>query len=132
MTTSSAGFFFSRVDVHRDAAPVVVHGDAVILVDDDVDPVAGAGQRLVDRVVDDFVDQVVQRLDVGAADVHARPAAHRLQAFQDLDVLGGVTAYRGVLLRHCHSSPRGAGMAAAAARARKARRNVSIHSCRPW
>ena len=32
---------------------------------------------------------------VGAADVHAGPAAHRLQAFQDLDVLGRISAPRG-------------------------------------
>ena len=34
--------------------------------------------------------QVVQRRLVGAADIHAGPAAHRLQPLQDLDVLGGV------------------------------------------
>jgi hypothetical protein len=60
-------------------------GDALIGVDDDVDAVAGAGQGLVDRVVDHLVDQVVQRADVGAADVHAGAAAHGLQALQDLD-----------------------------------------------
>jgi hypothetical protein len=32
--------------------------------------------------------QVVQRRLVGAADIHARPAAHRLQAFEHLDGRG--------------------------------------------
>ncbi len=53
------------------------------MVDDDV--VAVAGQRLVDRVVDDLEHQVVQAGAVGGvADVHAGALAHRLQAFQDL------------------------------------------------
>jgi hypothetical protein len=41
-----------------------------------------AGDGLVHRVVDDFGEQVVQRLLVGAADIHAGAAAHRLQPFQ--------------------------------------------------
>ena len=49
-----------------------------------------AGQRLVHRVVDDFGEEVVQRLLVGAADIHARPAPDRLQAFEHLDVGRGV------------------------------------------
>ena len=47
---------------HRDgdAAAVVDDRDRVVRVDRDVDPVAVAGQRLVDRVVDHLVDEVVQ------------------------------------------------------------------------
>ena len=53
------------------------------------DPVAVAGQRLVDRVVDDLPDQVVQAALTGRADVHARALADRLEALEDLD-RGGV------------------------------------------
>jgi hypothetical protein len=56
----------------------------------DLDPVGVAGQRLVHGVVDDFGEQVMQRLLVGAADIHAGAAAHRLKPFQHLDVLGGI------------------------------------------
>ncbi len=49
--------------------------------------VAVAGQRLIDGVVHDFIDHVVQAVVVGRADVHARALAHRLQAFQHLDLL---------------------------------------------
>ena len=52
--------------------------------------VAWPGQRLVHGVVDHLGEQVMQRLLVGAADIHAGPAAHRLQAFQHLDVGGGI------------------------------------------
>jgi hypothetical protein len=78
-----------------DAAAVVDDGDRVVGVDRDQDVVAVAGERLVDRVVDDLEHQVVQAGAVGGvADVHARALAHRLQALEDLDralaVGGGV------------------------------------------
>jgi CubicO group peptidase (beta-lactamase class C family) len=46
------------------------------------------GNRLVHRIVDDFGEQMVHRLVVGAADIHARAAAHGLQPFQHLDMYG--------------------------------------------
>ena len=78
------------VDVDRDAAAPVLHGDAAVLADGDSDPVAVAGHGLVDGVVHHFVDHVVQRLDVGAADVHTGAAAHGLQPFEHLDIVCGI------------------------------------------
>jgi hypothetical protein len=52
----------------------------------DLDPGGVAGHRLVHGVVEDLGEQMVQRLLVGAADIHARAAAHRLQPLQHLDV----------------------------------------------
>ena len=49
------------------------------------------GQRLVHGIVDHFGEQVMQRLLVGAADIHAGPPAHGLQALQHLDIGGGVS-----------------------------------------
>ena len=45
--------------IHRDAAAVVDHGDGVINVDGDVDAGGVAGERFVDGVVDDLIDEVV-------------------------------------------------------------------------
>ena len=50
------------------------------------DRVAKAGKRLVDGVVDDFVDEVMQSALVRGADIHARTAAHRLQPLENLDL----------------------------------------------
>src|SRR4051794_17479892 len=72
---------------HRDAAAVVDDRDRVVRVDDDVDPIAVAGEGLVDRVVDDLPDEVVKAADPRRADVHARTLAHRLEALEDGDVL---------------------------------------------
>ena len=51
---------FGRVDGHRDTAAVVDDPAAAAVDQFDLDVVAVAGQRLVHRVVDDLVHQVVQ------------------------------------------------------------------------
>jgi hypothetical protein len=63
----------------------------------DPDGVAIAGQRLVDRVVDDFVDEVVEATLAGRADVHAGPLADRFEALENRDVGGGVARIRAAL-----------------------------------
>ncbi len=56
-----------------------------------VTSVGEAGERFVDRVVDDLVDHVVQaRAVVGVADIHAGALAHRVEAAQHLDRIGAV------------------------------------------
>ena len=81
------------LDAGGDPAAVVGDRDGVVGMNGDDDLVAVAGERLVDRVVDDLEDQVVQTGTVGGvADVHARPLAHRLQALEDLDAAGAVVA----------------------------------------
>jgi hypothetical protein len=57
------------------------------------------GQRLVDRVVDDFEDHVMQSRAVrGIPDVHPGALADRLQALQDLDAVRIVVVRVGTLL----------------------------------
>ncbi len=79
-----------RVHVGRDAAAVVDDGDAAVVVDHDLDLRAVAGQGLVDRVVDDLVDQVMEAIGTGRPDVHRRPLSDRFEAFEDLDGTGVV------------------------------------------
>ncbi|RPK46181.1 hypothetical protein EES39_13935 [Streptomyces sp. ADI92-24] len=79
-----------RHDVHRDATPVVDDPDPAVGQDRHVDAVRVPREGLVDRVVDDLVDQVVQTALAGRADVHTRPLADRLQTLQDLDLTAGV------------------------------------------
>ena len=97
-----------RMRIDRHAAAVVGDGDEAVGVELDLDEGGVAGQRLVHGVVDHLGEQVMQRLLVGAADIHAGAAAHRLQALQHLDVLGGVAGFaraRGVRPRgSCRTS----------------------------
>jgi hypothetical protein len=83
-----------RVDVDRDAPPVVDDLDRAVVEHRDDDPVAVAGQRLVDGVVDDLPDQVVEAALTGRTDVHAGALAHRLEPFEDLDRRGVVRRHR--------------------------------------
>src|SRR4051812_5409947 len=77
-----------RVD--GDASAVVGDGHRVVRVDHDLDVVRFAGERLVDSVVDNLVDQVVQPAGAGGTDVHARTLANGLEPLEDRDVLGAV------------------------------------------
>ena len=79
-----------RVD--GDAAPVVGDRHRVVRVDHDLDLVGLAGERLVDSVVDNLVDQVMEAAGAGRADVHARTLADGLEPFEDGDVLRVVAA----------------------------------------
>ena len=76
--------------IDRNAAAVVDDRDRVVDVNRDVDLIAEAGQRLVDRVVDDLVDEVVQTGRAGRPDVHRRALPHRLEALEDLDLVRAV------------------------------------------
>src|SRR5215218_1589411 len=77
-------------DPHRNAAAVVLDRAAVVRVEDDADGIAVTGEGLVDRVVDDLVNQMVKTTWTGRADVHAGALANRLQALEDGDVLGAI------------------------------------------
>ena len=85
-----------RID--GNTAPVIGHSEEAVGVELDFDEGGMAGDGLVHRIVDDLGEQMVERLLVGAADIHARAPAHRLQAFQHLDVRRAVIV-AGILRR---------------------------------
>ena len=76
--------FWMRVD--GNAAAVVGDGNEAIGFHFDFDERGVPFERLVHGIVDHLGEEMMQRLLVGAADIHAGPASHRLQAFQHLDV----------------------------------------------
>ncbi len=59
--------------------------------DRDVNFRAEAGERLIDRVVDDLGDQVMKSAFVRVTDVHPGALADCLQTFKNLDGVGAVT-----------------------------------------
>ena len=79
------GLFFGGVHVHGNAAAVVDHGDAVVVVHDDVDLVAVAGHRFVNGVVDNFPDEMVQTHFAGRADVHRGAFADGFDAAENFN-----------------------------------------------
>ena len=78
------------VHVHRDTTSVVLYGDGIVFVDCHFDVRAESCQRLINRVVDGFINEVVQTFLADVADVHGGAFSYCLQAFEDLDVTGGV------------------------------------------
>ena len=61
----------------------------------DVDRGAITGKRLVDGVVDDFINKVVESALGGRADIHTRAHADGFQALKNLNLIGGVFALDG-------------------------------------
>ena len=78
--------FLRRVDVNRNAAPIVLHAADVVFFERHGHGVAEARHGFVDAVVHDLVHKVVQAVRPRRADVHARALADCLQSFQNLYV----------------------------------------------
>ena len=85
-----AGQLRAGLDVDGDAASVVAYLSRAVGVQDDLDPGADAGKRLVHGVVDRLPQALHEAAGVGGPDVHAGPLADRLQSLQDGEVAGGV------------------------------------------
>ncbi len=60
-----------------------------------------AGHRLVDRVVDGFVDQMVQSLFTDIADIHGGALTDGLKALKHLNVTRGIIFFLNQLF-FCH------------------------------
>ena len=87
-----SGGLAADVLVDGDSSTVVGNGDRAVDMNRDVDFVTESGQRLVDRVVDDLVDQVMQASGSGRADIHRRPLPDGFEALENLDLVGAVIA----------------------------------------
>ena len=89
------------VNPHRNATAVVPHGDHIVLFNGHFDMGTVTGQRLVDGVVHDFINQVMQAPLGCGADVHTRPFPHRFQAFQHLYLTFVISGFNFLDISHC-------------------------------
>ncbi len=71
--------------IDRNAATIVADRQAIVFVQPHLDPARMARHCFVHRVVEHFGGQMMQRALISAADIHARPAPHRLETFEHLD-----------------------------------------------
>ena len=78
------------VHARGDTTTIVEHADGVTFQNIYCNPIAIASHGLVDRVVNYFVNQVMQAPEMNVADVHGRAFAHCLKAFQNLNLIGTV------------------------------------------
>ena len=82
------------VPVDRNPPPIILDRDRGIVVDVDRHHRCETGHRLVNRVIDDFINEMVQAPLGRVADIHARPLANMLQVRQVLQVVGRVLLVR--------------------------------------
>ena len=80
-------------DVDRNARAPVLNGHGVVGMERHLDAVVAPRERLVDRVGDDLLDEVMEASRARRADVHTRPEPDRLESLEDGDVLGGVVRF---------------------------------------
>jgi hypothetical protein len=84
----------ARMRIDRNPAAVVAHGYPIAGCQLDLDARSVAGHRFIHRVVEHLCGEMMQAALVGAADIHAGPAANRFQPFENLDILGRVAVGR--------------------------------------
>src|SRR5918999_4341878 len=85
-----SGNFFGGMNVDRNSSAVVDDRNAVIDVNGDFDRVAMAHKGFINRVINNFVYQMMQAAFGGIADIHPWAFSNRLKPFQDFDVIGTV------------------------------------------
>ena len=90
------------------AAAVIDDRDRIVAMNRHVDETRVARERLIDGVVDDFVDEMVQTARAGGADVHAGAQADGFEALEGLDVVAAVLTT--IAVHVCHAAPFAAGL----------------------
>ena len=101
----NSGLVLGGVLIHGNTAAIILYANSTISLDGHVNFGGVAGERFVDRVIYDLVDQVVQTALSGRANVHAGALANRFQTFQHGNI--GCTVFmllfRCILFR-CHEA----------------------------
>ncbi len=85
-----------RVNVGRNAAPVILDRNAAVLMNAHVDRVRKAVGSLVDRVIDDFPENMVKPALPRRTDIHTGAQTHRVKPFENGYIV------RIVMIRHKH------------------------------
>ena len=90
------------VRINGNSAAVVVNTTSAIGEKCDANAVTETSHRFVDRVVDDFPNEVVKAGETSGADVHTGALANGIESFENLNVLRAVVSRRVLFrCRHC-------------------------------
>ena len=96
-TLSRHPFF---MHVNRDSAAVIGYGAGSVGFQRDFDQCAESGQMFVDRIIENFINEMIKSFSSGPSDVHSRTYSDRFQSFQNGNA-GSVINF----LRHFYSPP---------------------------
>jgi len=83
-----AGFLFFGMEVNREAPAIVFDGDGTVFIENAVYFSAVTGEDLINAVVGYLNKEMVESPSAGGADIHRRPLADGIQAFEHLDIFG--------------------------------------------
>jgi hypothetical protein len=83
-------FLLDRMLVNGNPATVVDHTQRAIGKNRDVDSIAIPREGLINRVIDNFVNKVMQAALAGRADVHTGTLTDGLESFENLDIVRAV------------------------------------------
>ena len=89
------------VDVYGNTATIVDYADTAVFAHEDFNVVTVAGERLINRVVDDLIDQVVKTTGTGRTDIHTGALANCFKAFKNLNITCAVIGFCCLLFRFC-------------------------------
>ena len=95
-------FSCSWMDIDGDTPTIIDNRDYPFGVQRNFHRIAEASHGLIDRVIKNFVNQVMQTALVGAADVHPGADSDRFQSLKNLDIFRSVVGIG--LLHHMHNS----------------------------
>ena len=82
-----------RID--RNTAPIIAYRQKSVGVQFNRDDGRVTGNRFVHRIVDDFCKEMMKRLLVGAADIHAGAATNGLKPFEHFNRSGSIARFTG-------------------------------------
>ena len=82
--------FAVLVHIRGNTAPVIDHRHRVVDMDLHMNLSAVSRQSFINGIVDNFVNQVVKSIQACRADIHRGALPHRLETFQNLNLLGPV------------------------------------------
>ena len=85
---------FFAMNVGRDTASIIFHFGGAVRIKRNITNGCVASEGFVNRIIDDFIDHVVQaRTVICVPNIHARALAHGIKAFEDFD---GIRAIGGL------------------------------------
>jgi hypothetical protein len=87
-----------RVHVYRNAPAVILHPDHIVPLKNYEDLAAKTLHGLVNRVIDNFKNQMMETIDPCGPDIHTGALAYCLKALQNLNVLGRIVGIHPFIL----------------------------------
>ena len=82
--------FSGLMHVNRNSSTIIDNCNRIVFVNRDIDLFAKSSQSLVNRVVHDFINQMMQTEFRCASDVHTWTKSNCLESFENLNLLSTV------------------------------------------